>query len=123
MCGISGVISNSCVNTISLSEINTIIKHRGPDDEGFVLFNNEGFDVLGSSDTASDSWSSNELYSPRADIKSTTFEAQVGFGHRRLSILDLSPKGHQPMCTKDERFWITYNGEIYNYIEIRERDE
>ncbi len=39
-------------------------------------------------------------------------------GHRRLSIIDLSPGGHQPMATDDERFWLTYNGEIYNYIEL-----
>lgn len=40
-------------------------------------------------------------------------------GHRRLSILDLSPLGHQPMCTPDERYWITFNGEIYNYVALR----
>jgi asparagine synthase (glutamine-hydrolysing) len=44
---------------------------------------------------------------------------KIGFGHRRLSILDLSELGHQPMCYLD-KYWITYNGEVYNYIEIRE---
>ena len=39
--------------------------------------------------------------------------------HTRLSILDLSPAGHQPMSTPDRRYWITYNGEIYNYWELR----
>lgn len=47
-----------------------------------------------------------------------TFQ-NLGFGHRRLSILDLSVLGHQPMCYLD-KYWITYNGEVYNYIEIRE---
>jgi asparagine synthase (glutamine-hydrolysing) len=42
-----------------------------------------------------------------------------GLGFRRLSILDLSPAGHQPMCTQDGRYWIVFNGEIYNYIELR----
>ena len=42
-----------------------------------------------------------------------------GLGFRRLSILDLSPTGHQPMCTPDRRFWITFNGEVYNYVELR----
>jgi len=46
--------------------------------------------------------------------------ARVGLGNRRLSIIDLSPAGHMPMASEDETIWITYNGEIYNYIELRE---
>jgi asparagine synthase (glutamine-hydrolysing) len=46
-------------------------------------------------------------------------EGPVGFGHRRLAIIDLSPGGHQPMISADHRYVITYNGEIYNYREIR----
>jgi asparagine synthase (glutamine-hydrolysing) len=41
-------------------------------------------------------------------------------GHRRLRIIDLSPLGHQPMCNEDASIWITFNGEIYNYLELRE---
>jgi len=40
-------------------------------------------------------------------------------GHNRLSIIDLSPAGRQPMSSQDERFWIAFNGEIYNYLELR----
>lgn len=43
----------------------------------------------------------------------------VGFGHRRLSIVDLSPTGHQPMSTDDGRYTITYNGELYNHQTYR----
>jgi asparagine synthase (glutamine-hydrolysing) len=44
---------------------------------------------------------------------------RVALGHRRLSIIDLSSAGHQPMSYMDERFWIVYNGEVYNYKDIR----
>jgi asparagine synthase (glutamine-hydrolysing) len=43
----------------------------------------------------------------------------LGFGHRRLAIVDLSPLGQQPMVTPDNRYVLTYNGEIYNFLEIR----
>jgi asparagine synthase (glutamine-hydrolysing) len=44
----------------------------------------------------------------------------VGLGHRRLSIIDLSSAGAQPMCNEDQTVWIVFNGEIYNYLELRE---
>jgi hypothetical protein len=47
-------------------------------------------------------------------------DAPVVLGHRRLSIIDLSSAGHQPMASSDETAWITFNGEIYNYVELRE---
>src|SRR4030066_53062 len=43
----------------------------------------------------------------------------VALGHRRLSIIDLSSAGHQPMANAGKTLWITFNGEIYNYREIR----
>jgi asparagine synthase (glutamine-hydrolysing) len=46
-------------------------------------------------------------------------KAGLVFGHRRLAIIDLSAKGHQPMADPDQKVWITFNGEIYNYPELR----
>ena len=51
-----------------------------------------------------------------------TFAAPSGpvvLGHRRLSIIDTSENGHQPMADSDRRYWLTFNGEIYNYCELR----
>jgi len=50
-------------------------------------------------------------------------EPGIGLASRRLAILDLSPRGHMPMSTPDGRYWIVYNGEVYNYREIRARLE
>ena len=50
-------------------------------------------------------------------------QGAVGFGHRRLAIIDLSDAGRQPMSTADGRLWITFNGEIYNFQELRRRLE
>jgi asparagine synthase (glutamine-hydrolysing) len=47
-------------------------------------------------------------------------KGNVGFGQARLSIIDLSPLGHQPMCNEDGTVWITFNGEIYNFLELKE---
>lgn len=46
-------------------------------------------------------------------------DAGIAFGHRRLSIIDLSEKGHQPMADVSRKAWITFNGEIYNYPELK----
>ena len=50
-------------------------------------------------------------------------EGNVGLGHRRLAIIDLTPAGHQPMVSADHRWVLSYNGEIYNYRELRARLE
>jgi len=47
------------------------------------------------------------------------FEGPVGLGHRRLSIIDLSPSGRQPMSNEDQALWLVFNGEIYDFAETR----
>ena len=46
-------------------------------------------------------------------------DGKVGLGHRRLAIIDLTPSGVQPMSDASGRIWLTYNGEIYNHVELR----
>ena len=113
MCGICGIINfdNEPINDFSIRNMMKIIKHRGPDDEGLFIENN------------------------------------IGFGFVRLSILDLTLLGHQPMFSNyrvnmrtfkkesaknlsqmnfdhdnigNQRYVIVYNGEVYNYKELRE---
>ena len=55
------------------------------------------------------------------DAEGIYIDDNVGFGHRRLSIVDLSENGNQPMISYDEKYVLVFNGEIYNYIELREK--
>jgi len=99
------------------------MRRRGPDDEGIVCFgaNDGGTGVLqfGGTDTPEGVLTSPLPYTPTAREGAWPSGAVLALGHRRLSILDLSAAGHQPMCTADGRFWIVYNGEVYNFADIR----
>lgn len=65
--------------------------------------------------------SMNDLQKHRGpDDEGIYFDKYCGLGHRRLAIIDLSKDGHQPFSSDDGRFQLIYNGEIYNYIELRE---
>ena len=54
------------------------------------------------------------------DFTGKHIEDELALGHNRLSIIDLSPQGNQPFYSKDKRYILVYNGEIYNYPELRE---
>lgn len=116
MCGITGVINiNRNTHTSYLQKATTIIQHRGPDDEGFSLWDGETAPtIFCGQDTAPDS---KEFHGITTLPSSADWK--VGFGHRRLSIVDLSPAGHQPMIDQTTGIAISYNGEVYNYKEIR----
>jgi len=122
MCGIAGSFNANGVDKTEIIQMCNLIKHRGPDDEGYVYFDTKNSIkfVSGGEDTAPDSWNAHLVYTPKKHTHPISDTYHLAFGHRRLSILDLSAFGHQPMCDKTENYWITYNGEIYNYIEIRE---
>jgi asparagine synthase (glutamine-hydrolysing) len=121
MCGISAIFLQDLKRIEfkdQLIRMNSIIRHRGPDDEGYLLVSKdyEPFPCMGPD-------SNNKLHSPVEirQIENVTDQCDLrfGLGFRRLSILDLSPSGHQPMSYLDGRYWIVFNGEIYNYIELR----
>ncbi len=90
MCGICGIVG--VVDRGVIERMTASLIHRGPDDGGVEIF-------------------------PESDL---------ALGHRRLSVIDLSPRGHQPMSNAgcaggdDKRLWISFNGEIYNYGELKD---
>lgn len=121
MCGIVGIILKQPVD-FDLKEkikiMSATIAHRGPDGEGFVFADEKKITPF--FDALSNNYSRNDLpFIPTQHISVSNRNSFLAFGHRRLSIIDLSETGHQPMCIKDSDLWITYNGEIYNYIEIK----
>ena len=115
MCGITGYINlKHKVKSDIFKKMNNIIKHRGPDDEGYTLISKNQIVNAYGNDTV------NILKKEYTNIDDIDDKYDIILGHRRLSILDLTEKGHQPMYNEDENLFIVFNGEIYNYIEIRE---
>ncbi|MDP4267242.1 MAG: asparagine synthase (glutamine-hydrolyzing) [Bacteroidota bacterium] len=122
MCGITGIIKLNNIDldlAFTVKKMTDCIKHRGPDDEGFVFPDNNPAIVAFGKDTIAEARNREFKYSPDKNIDEINPDSRVALGHRRLSIIDLSPIAHLPMCCNDENIWITYNGEIYNYIELR----
>ena len=121
MCGISGIVSYQQNATLvkSISSVLQEIKHRGPDDEGFVFFEGNHSTPIFGNDTPQNVKQSNLLYSPKIGIEKIDTQANLVLAHRRLSILDLTANAHQPLCNEDANYWIVFNGEIYNYKIIR----
>lgn len=108
MCGIAGVISASGVVSGRLEAMAAALAHRGPDGFGYLLCSREG---------EPQTWINRGI--PPVEAASSI----VGFAHRRLSIIDLSEENAQPMVDSSGRYCVVYNGEIYNYIEVREELE
>ena len=107
MCGISGIVAvGGRASVEEVDRMTSIVSHRGPDDHGY----------LGYSGATQKSYAAKEAAHLRAGPERGY---DVLLGHRRLSILDLSESGRCPMSYRGERLWITYNGEVYNYIELR----
>ena len=115
MCGIAGLVGRLEPDAAAvLTGMTTALRHRGPDDEGYLLATAGAVRRYRGHDTVP---GVSDPPLPASAPEGT----RVAFGHRRLSIIDLSPGGHGPMGTRDGRLWITYNGEIFNYVELREQ--
>jgi asparagine synthase (glutamine-hydrolysing) len=115
MCGIVGAYgpaAQSLTSTHLLAALHAIA-HRGPDGEGLCA--GAGREVAGYATPETPA----ALGLPPAPRMDAT-DRRVVLGHRRLSIIDLSIRGHQPMRSPDGRFWLSFNGEIYNYRELRD---
>ena len=113
--------NNHNYNLSRLEEMARLVKHRGPDDEGYAIFglNFNDYSTFYGDDTPESVISSKLHFSPKAKYRYTSENYVVGLAHRRLSIIDLTPAGHQPMCDESGRYWIAHNGEIYNFQDIR----
>ena len=98
MCGIAGgcwISQSEPLGEAVLRRMTAALSHRGPDDDGHYL-------------------SASAPLSAAKGIGSSG----VALGHRRLSIIDLSG-GHQPLSNEDGSVWIAFNGEVYNYRELK----
>ena len=122
MCGIAGMISRTPVGAYPIKQMMELARHRGPDDEGYLIAGDAStMRPFGGPSTPQDAFASGLAFSPVDVIdRAENAVGRVVLGFRRLSILDLSVRGHQPMCTPDRRYWIVFNGEIYNYRELGE---
>ena len=122
MCGIAGLFRlDDRIDVGRLGHFTRLLRHRGPDDEGIVLIEPDSGHALtlGGPDTPPEAYRSPHPYAPGRRHGQGRDHYRVGLAFRRLAIVDLSPGGHQPMCDSDARLWMVFNGEIYNYVELR----
>ena len=97
MCGIAAIIAlaGNDVPPALCGRFDAALAHRGPDASGLATFRRDGTPCAGDA-------------------------AEVALIHRRLSIIDLDPRANQPMASADGRYVLVFNGEIYNFVELRE---
>ncbi|HEU4683067.1 MAG TPA: asparagine synthase (glutamine-hydrolyzing) [Nitrospira sp.] len=109
MCAIAGYYYSAGAppDATLLSRMVDIQRHRGPDGVGYVFLDPTGHQQP-------------EPHRTLARVSTMARRAGLALGHRRLAILDRSDRAHQPMASADGVDWLVYNGEIYNYRELRE---
>lgn len=127
MCGIACLYSlnGAPIDPLAIMRLCDAQAHRGPDDAGYVL-------LAPLSRVTGRRWmelSETDRRRALPDLQASAFDRErtpvkaggfrLALGHRRLAILDLSFAGHQPMANPARSVWITYNGEIYNHLELK----
>ncbi len=112
MCGIAGIVAPQGVRSELAVTMANAIRHRGPDDEGYVVL---------TADRQLKSFKGNDTHPSLVGLSfiDESENTQCVLAHRRLSILDLSVAGHQPLLSADGRHALVYNGEIYNHVALR----
>jgi asparagine synthase (glutamine-hydrolysing) len=106
VCGIAGIISpKGGIRPDTLRKMSAALQHRGPDGFGYLLY---------SASVGTRIWHNEEI------DKFEEGREILGFAHRRLSIIDLSADSLQPMSDETGSISVVFNGEIYNYVELRE---
>jgi len=127
MCGIAGIysVAGKPIEPFDIVRMCDAQAHRGPDDAGYVLLapvkkkQKPSWWEITPTDQCREfpDLQTQELSHSRVAYGRQPY--RLGLGHRRLSILDLSTAGHQPMANREKTLWITYNGEIYNHLELK----
>jgi asparagine synthase (glutamine-hydrolysing) len=107
MCGIAGIVTSKDTDLSFIHAMTDSMMHRGPDGRGVKLFNS-CLDLFDGEDNQTSYENKNYDY------------GVIALGHRRLSVIDPKTSSNQPMSYLESRYWITFNGEIFNYIELRE---
>lgn len=128
MCGIAGIFSSRSflTNMESLQAMCDVVSHRGPDDAGYVLINTRANALdSGCGQWVDEKFSREHPALPvwqreASHLQATRHEFNLFLGHRRLAVIDLSPLAHQPFADLKTGQILSYNGEIYNYRELRD---
>ena len=112
MCGFVGYINKNLdqIDPLMIKKMMQLQEHRGPDDSGIAMFSLE--------EKKSISYNENEL--KNFNVQDDICEFNGGIGFNRLSIIDVTKNGHQPMANENKTIYIMFNGEIYNAFELKE---